>query len=333
MLIKRITKEDLFKKVDSNSIFNYYFGPFECYRKSYPSVFRTDSNPSTGFFVNPSGEVVYSDLATGEKWGAISFVMALFGLKYQEALDKIAKDFGVIKSNNTLEPSAKIIKQRIKPKVDKIIEITTSGWNTANIQFWEQYHITKEELEFHKIYPVNKLFINNFLIKNENKSPRFAFYFNEKDKEYLKIYSPLEKNFKWVSNCPLKIPFGYKDLEFKSDTLIITKSLKDLIVCRKFFPDVIALQNESKAAWDDALLNPIIERYKNIIVWFDNDDAGKAALELYSTKFKTFCLPDVFRKKYDVKDPADFIKMWGKDYLKLFLQSNDLFKRTMLENS
>lgn len=334
MLRRRLSKEELLRNVDSTSIFNYYFGPFETYRKSYPSIFRKDSNPSTGFFVNSSGEVVYSDLATGEKWGAISFVMKLYNIGFQEAIEKIGKDFGLIKGDGSMKPVAKIIRQAIKPKEEKKIEITTSGWDDRNIQFWKQYDITKEELVKNKVYPINKLFINDFLIKNENNLSRFAFYFNEEGKEYLKIYSPFDKKFKWVSNCPLKIPFGLKDLEFKSKTLIVTKSLKDMIVCRKFFPDVIAVQNESIGAWDSDVLDPVAERFDDVIVWFDCDNAGINALENYKQKgFITYHFPTRFCKDFGVKDPSDFIKKWGYNYLKIFLESDELLKGRMLASS
>lgn len=331
MLRRRLSKEELFQKVDTQSIFNHYFGPFVCYRKSYPSIFRKDSNPSTGFFLNEDGEVVYSDLGTGEKWGAISFVMKLYDLNYQDAINKIAQDFGVLKGSNTSEPVAKIVRQKIAPKEDKIIEITTSGWNKANLQFWKDFHITQEELEKHKVFPVNKLFINGFMIKSDNNYSRFAFLFDTPQKEYLKIYSPYEKEFKWITNCPLKIPFGYNDLEYKSDTLLITKSLKDMIVCRKFFPDVMALQNESIAAFDDELLNPILSKYKKVIIWFDCDKAGIKALEPYKEKgFITYTLEKKFLG-FDVKDPADFVKKWGLSYFKIYLKQNELLKSAMLD--
>lgn len=331
MLRQRLSKDTLLQKVDTQSIFNHYFGPFVCYRKSYPSIFRKDSTPSTGFFVNGQGEVVYSDLATGEKWGAIAFVMKLYNITFQEAIEKIARDFGITQGSNQAEPVARIVKQKIAPKEDKIIEITTSGWNTANLQFWKDYHISQDELEKHKIFPVNKLFINGFQVKNDNNYGRFAFLFQTPQKEYLKIYSPYEKEFKWISNCPLKIPFGHEDLEYKSDTLIITKSLKDMITCRKFFSDVIALQNESLAAFDDELLMPIIEKYKTIIVWFDCDKAGVKALEPYKEKgFITYSFPKKFLG-FNVKDPSDFVKKWGLNYFKIFLKQDELFKSRMLD--
>ena len=329
MLTKRFTKEELFKKVDTVSIFNYYFGPFTLRSKTYPSIFRKDNNPSTGFFINNNNECVYSDLATGEKWGAIGFVMELFNLGYQEALEKIGADFGLIKKEG-YTAVARVVKRKPIEKVEKVIQITTSGWNHITLKFWNEYSIDKNELQKHHIYPIKTLFINGFEIKNIENHERYAFHFNEGDKEYLKIYSPFDKKFKWVSNCPLKIPFGYKDLPYESKTLVITKSMKDLMVCRKYFSDVIALQNESPASWSSEILDPIINKYDNVIVWFDNDDAGINALDYYKDKFTTFTFPVRFRKEFGVKDPADFIKLWGKDNLKIYLEKNEVFKRAML---
>ena len=327
MLIKRITREELLQQVDSNSIFNFYFGPFEPYRKSYPSIFRKDSNPSTGFFINADGEVVYSDLATGEKWGAIAFVAKLFNLGFQEAIDKIAEDFG-IKANKQgiIAPIAKAVRRKLKPKQEKIIKISTHGWNEQNLAFWKEYEIYVGELKRHDIYPIANLYVNDYLIPNENSLPRYAFHIKEGDKEYMKIYSPYDsKEKKWLSNSPLKIPFGYKLVEYKSNRLIITKSMKDMIVCKKFFPDVIALQNESPNSWNDDILNPIVEKFEDVLIWFDNDKAGLEALNYYKEKgFSTFHFPVKFLEKHGVKDPADFIKKWGSYYFKVFLKQNGL---------
>lgn len=327
MLKKRITKEEILQKISSEDIFNRYFGPFECYRKSYPSIFRKDKNPSTGFFVNSSGDIVYSDLATGEKWGAISFVMKLFNISYFEALSKIEKDFNINKDSPIINKVRKIL-----PKEDKIIQIVATNWDDLSLNFWADYGITKDELESNNIYNISRLFINDFQIKNENNLPRFAYHLIDDGREYLKIYSPYDKKFKWVTNCPLKIPFGVKDLPSKSDTLIITKSLKDMIVCRKFFSDVIALQNESLAAFDEEILLPVINNYKNVIFWFDCDNAGIEALEKYKEKgFTTFHFPKKFNDKFGVKDPSDFVKKWGLDYFKIFLKQNEQFKDKLLD--
>jgi hypothetical protein len=320
-----IDEKLLLEKVDESSIFERYFGPFEIKSAVYKSPFRSDSNPSTGFYINARGRITFNDFGTQEKLDCIQFVMKLYGVDYKQALHRIAVDFQLIDTKgDVLEGTPKITHTSInKKKKEKKFQVSYKDFNPEHIAYWEQYGITVEELENNFVYPVNTLYVDGVPYASNPECPRFCYLIKGKDKEYIKIYSPLdERKFKWLATVPIFLPFGIYDLPFKSDTLIIAKSQKDRIVLKKFRSDVIALQNESSEALLERTAKYLKHRYKRIIVWFDNDGPGIRALEHYrDLGFEVHHFPDFWLQK-GVKDPADFAKVWGLKDLGNYLKQN-----------
>ena len=87
-----LTPTWILSRVEDSTIFSFYFGKFEL-GKVYPSKFRKDRNPSTGFYVSRSGNLNYNDLINGEKLNCFEFVMKLHGCDFKQSLTLIASDF------------------------------------------------------------------------------------------------------------------------------------------------------------------------------------------------------------------------------------------------
>jgi hypothetical protein len=95
----------------------------------------------------------------------------------------------------------------------------------------------------------------------------------------IKLYRPEEApDFKWRNTCPGHYIQGLKqmnDRKSNNDTLIITKSLKDVMVFYEFIGDrydVIAPHSETYFYRD--LLKSLFAKYKKIIIIYDFDLAG-----------------------------------------------------------
>lgn len=319
----RITREFLKEKVGDRNIFDFYFAhPIEI-GKSYCSVFREEVRPSTGFFISDNGSLIYGDFATGDKYDFVAFVQKLYGLSYYKAVNMIAIDFGLIPGERSTnrEPVIKPItgyKERIKKK----FTINTIPFKKHHLAYWAQYGITRQELIANNIKAVGKVKIDDFTIPEA--ALRFLYVFkDDKGEKYFKLYTPESLDYKWVSSVPLDIPFGIKDLTYTGDTLIITKSVKDCLVLRKFFPEVIGLQNEGKGSINKETIAALKRCYKHIYIWFDLDRTGLKASNYFMKKYgfkPIFTLanfkPNIFRalintKQKNVKDPADFVKRYG----------------------
>lgn len=322
MLKRKITEQELINTLGEYNIYCKYFGEFDL-TSCYPSIFRKDEHPSTGFFRNSSGRIVYNDYSTDEKLNCIGFVQKLFGINYFQAIERIAIDFGIADGEEIEIP---IVKKTLEDKKPKKIEITLREMDANELNYWSQYHITEEELLKNHVYGVKEFRINHYLIPESKESVRFAYVIHYKDKEYIKVYTPFEKDYKWVGNATGSVLFGFDELPYKSDKLIITKSKKDEIVLKKIFTDVVSVQREGVSAISKADLQYFKEKYKKIYVWFDNDKAGLKTLSKLDESLIKVHYPEYFLSKFQIKDSADFVKNWGVANLKKWISQQEIFK-------
>lgn len=315
-------------KIDAATIFSNYFGHFDM-RKVYPSKFRKDKSPSTGFYINKHGEIIYNDLATGEKLNCFAFVAKLHNISYFNAIKKVAQDFGLIYSNKYVPISKEIFKLGaevdLEAKQKTLIQFIPDVWSEKYLTYWRTYEVTEEELIREKIFPVKRLFVNKKEIWSKNGIVRFAKLVKFEGEEYVKIYSPKDKNMKWISNIPLTVPFDFEELPHESRRIFITKSFKDAVVLKKLFTDVIATQNESESALSPKIQLELIKNYDEGIIIFDNDSVGVENCKKFNDKgFGYFNIPYHYYEKYNIKDCSDYVAFFGVDALR------ELFKEKQL---
>lgn len=333
MLKQKITKEYLIDKLGEENIFRYYFGDFVIGR-SYKSIFTKDERPSTGFYVNSKGSLIYNDLRTGEKLDCIAFVAKLLKIKYGEAISQIAIDFGI--KHGATSKEAKPIINKIKKyekKEKSVFSVKTKPFTKADYTFWLQFGITKKELERYNIYSVSWFKMGEFQLFVEEPDLCFAYLIPGLNGErYFKIYTPTDPDRKWFTNAPLDCVYGLENLTCTSNKLIITKSLKDYIVLRKFYKEVIYVQNESKASLPDKIIRVLLKcGYKLIYIFFDCDRPGIRAANYYKKKYgfiPTFitegntiweCLKNSSAK--GIKDPSDYAKYYDLHKLEQHLKT------------
>lgn len=309
-------KQLIFSNVSDYNIFNKYFGPFEI-GKCYPSAFRRDIQPSTGFYISKTNKIIYNDFAFGTKLDSIQFVAKLFNIGYCQAMLKIIEDFDISEAGAEQYVPTPYVKEEI------LINIVPRELTENDKTYFNSYWINKQELTRYNIYSVAETLIKGKKIKTGDSELKYAFILKdeEADKEYVKIYSPFSEKFKWISNIPLALPYGLKDLDSTvGKTLVLTKSLKDMIVLRKLTSNVIGLQNESLAALRDEDFYKLKDTFERIVVFFDNDEAGRRASQAMCEKFN---IEEVFiperALKIGIKDPSDYIKKFGlKELNKLY---------------
>src|SRR5690606_12696349 len=230
---KRITKEELLSRVSEESIYNMYAGPFIEGRAKY-SPFRKESRPSFSIWRNSKGKLRHKDHGNDEYSGdCIDFVMQKFSLSFQEALDKINRDFsGVI----TYRPKI----ERAEPTRPKVITPKVRPYNNRDLVYWEQYGISKEVLEREEIFSVE-----SYSIEGKEYVVGDELCFGYKFEEGWKIYFPMRTNFKWFSSIPNTM-LEWGEIKHR-DYLIITKSRKDRLVLSSIVPNVANCQNESRS--------------------------------------------------------------------------------------
>lgn len=325
-LSKKYSRSDLIATIGDQNIFEHYFEQEISLNKCYQSVFREDNNFSTGFYLSKNDHLVYNDFSTSEKLDCVAFVAKKFGVSYYRATDIIAIDFDLMAGTKSSNRQAVIIKRKPLNKQERIIQITAAKYTEKHLDFWNQFAITQQELKDNDVYAVNSLCINDYIIPSEEGSLRFAYLVKRGENSYLKIYSPYDKQYKWVSSCPIDALFGFDELPYKSNTLWICKSQKERLICKKFFTDVIAIQAENKSSINDDDFKYLKTKYENIIYFGDNDVPGLRFCDYIKTTYDMDVnhFPENFLTKFKVKDIGDFVSLWGIENLEKWLNINKL---------
>lgn len=320
----KIDENFILSKISAATIFSNYFGNFEL-GKIYSSPFRKDRNPSTGFYISKDGTLVFNDITNGEKLNCFNFVAKLYNIKYFEALKKIAQDFGLISGWAVKYDKNKVFEVDLSIEKQTLIQFEPHAWTKPYLDYWAQYSVKEKEIRKDLIFPVKRLWLNKKEIVG--KELRFARIQPNKDGEIkTKIYSPYSKTMKWITNIPLSLMFGLEELKQKSDTVIITKSFKDLQLLSTIHTDVCATQNESEASLTEENQQYLLSMYKRAIIFYDNDTPGVQACTKFNEKgFGYFNIPNEYYQMFGIKDASDFIEYYGQEELiKLLKEKNIL---------
>jgi hypothetical protein len=329
-----LSRETILSKVDDYNIIKFYLGQDFDFKKKFSSPFRdsgSDTNPNLCFFPGDDGRIIFKDFAKGAGGDCFKFVEVMFNLNFWQVLCKIDEDFGlgIMKKAN---PKFKIQLSE-KPdsihKQTKLIQIIQRSFTHEELEYWDSYQISKQELEYKNVFSIEKLYINKQLVPNYKKELRFAYLFDD----YLKIYSPFSKEFKWISSCPNDYISGFDVIKHKifkrvqDKKLIISKSVKDEIILSKFFKDVCSTQNESSASINPENMQHILKGYapENVFIAYDNDEAGVKASQYYTEncRFRYVNVPKVYRRE-GIKDWADLVKYKGLDTMENYLKIKKL---------
>src|SRR5690606_1550824 len=129
------------------------------------------------------------------------------------------------------------------------------------------------------VYYTNKLGEYKQYCSHHYKNPIYTYIFDE---ESFKMYRPNnpDKIGKWFTNATNYHLQGMKQLSEHRELLIITSSLKDVMVLKVLGYEAVAPQGEGMNI-PDSIMNYLWATSDNIVVFYDNDKAGlKAGLEL-----------------------------------------------------
>lgn len=155
--------------------------------------------------------------------------------------------------------------------------------------------------------------VNNWYNKAEQLSYCYH-YFQDYDERWLvKIYQPLTSDpfKKWFGNTGGKqIIQGEGVLPKSGDLLLITKSLKDTCLLYEYNLTAVAPASENLFL-NERYFNKQKERFKKIIIFYDNDASGMKTAVNFS---KQYNIPYIYiPNDFDVKDITDFVAERGFD--------------------
>jgi DNA primase len=102
---------------------------------------------------------------------------------------------------------------------------------------------------------------------------------------------------------------GLDQLKYESNLLIITKSKKDVMVYDLLGYESVAPHSEALSKWEMHLPH-LQNNYDQILINFDNDEAGYIASESVINKYSNL-IPLFIPIESNQKDISDYIKSYG----------------------
>lgn len=324
-----LTAEAILNKISDFDIF-YRYMPDKSWKLNHVtySPFRKERNPS--FIIgNKQGYISFIDFAdTNLRGNCFNFVKILFNFTtYYDALKYIDKDFGLgILSGDSKEEYKQIISQYKQPQVIKpnsLIQVVTKRFSIRELEYWNQYHQSSDDLLANNVYSIKKVYLNKqlFFIKDEDLT--FGYLY---DDNYWKIYRPYgDKKNKWVpNNVPITTMDGKKDI-LNCSTAFINKSKKDHMVIKKVFPCSCAVQNEGIGCFSHENVEFLKANSDKQILSFDSDVTGVENSQQI-TKIFDFEYANVPRKYLSegIKDWSDLGRNYGLKIIEDILKQKNI---------
>lgn len=324
-----LTEEFVYSKIDQIDVYRYYLNIEPKTNKSFRSPFSRDSNPSLRFYVSNDFRLKFKDFSTGKNGDATTLVKELFNLDFKEALNKIYNDLqrGInvrSRGDTSFYSSIKDANFTVRTK-SEIQVVLFSSEPVSFLDYWQSFYIDKPLLDLYDVKPAQEAYINGNLVGiylDHNPIIRYLV-----DGEY-KLYRPFahkdKKEWKWFSTFHNKCIFGFKQLDFNLDKVIISKSAKDVLVWRLLGYNAITLPAETSRLWKE-LVDWLRSKFKYVFSCLDNDKAGITQMINYKNEWDIpyLLLPDL-GVEYQCKDLAEIIYSIG--YIETKVLINKILK-------
>ena len=309
----KITKELILSRFSEEQLMEYYLH-LPVKKGLFRSPLRRDKQPTCSFYRNKSGTLIFKDFATGQHLNVFDVVQSIFKCDYFESLRIIANDFGIVRDSALRKNPGKINLNPIKIKDKEIskIQIEVQEFTDSELKWWGKYGISKDILRRFDVYSCKHVFLNDQLFaKSQQHCPIFGYYGKKyQGLELWRCYFPKRTSFRFITNWPSKKIQGYDQLPKKGKLLVITKSMKDSM-CLYSCGITACAPNSENLFIPDKVLEDLKNRFKNIVVLYDNDRPGlynMAKIRKEHPELTYVFIP----KKYGSKDISDFYKDHGR---------------------
>ena len=309
----KITKELILSRFSEEQLMEYYLH-ISVKKGLFRSPLRKDKQPTCSFYRNKSGTLIFKDFATGQHLNVFDVVQSIFRCDYFESLRIIANDFGIVRDNTLHKNPGKINLNPIKIKDKEIskIQIEVQEFTDSELKWWGKYGISKDILKRFDVYSCKHVFLNDQLFaESQQHCPIFGYYGKKyQGLELWRCYFPKRTSFRFITNWPSKKIQGYDQLPKKGKLLVITKSMKDSM-CLYSCGITACAPNSENLFISDKVLEDLKNRFKNIVVLYDNDRPGlynMAKIRKEHPELTYVFIP----KRYGSKDISDFYKDHGR---------------------
>ena len=161
------------------------------------------------------------------------------------------------------------------------------------------------------MYSCKNIFLNcNFFANSTDTVPMYGYYGGKKDGiEYWRIYMPTKKSYRFLSNWSKNMIQGAHMLSESGELVVITKSMKDVMLLYELGIPAIAPNSESTFL-SKLQLEKLKKRFNNVVLFYDNDLAGISAMNRIRKEHNIDC---IWLPRTLAKDISDVYKKHGKE--------------------
>lgn len=290
---------DILAQLDEYTIYAYYMGNFKI-GKLYNSPLRSDDKiPSFAVFKGRRGNLMFKDHGSGLSGNVLTFVKEMKHIRTDGELEK-----ELLKILRTTAPkSTRDVKREYTSNASTEIGIVRQDWTELDKQYWDQFGISLTTLNQYQVFSI-KYYLCNKAVAGiySEKSPMYAYKVNDR----FKIYRPLASKYtKWRTNLTSSDIQGFAQLpDGQRNLLIVTKSLKDVMVLHEMGFDAVSPASETTFIPDN-ILDSLKAKYRKILILYDRDKTGMKKARDYSHKYEL----DAFfvNKRFNAKDISDAV--------------------------
>lgn len=306
-----LTEQSVLSKIDEYTLYCYYCNiPNLRPGKTYPAPYRTDNVPSFSIYWSRSYDLDYMwyDHASGESGSIFALIGKIEGLAERgQVLAKINEDFSLGYNTDVVVPIREKIRLFNPPEKSEIkIEVTNKPFSELGLKFWQQFDISESLLREYKTKQVEYYWTYvGQTAPNQAPDPMFSYEVGG----YYQLYSPyVKKEDKFRNNLPPNYFFGYLQLPKNGNILLLDKSCKDVIFCRRLDYWAVCSRSETTFLPPQKMVE-LRERFSKVYLMLDSDKAGRAMTDKYLALYP-WLIPKFLPEEL-AKDKTDTAKKIG----------------------
>ena len=313
---EKLTQEELLKHNSEETYMEHYLG-IPVKKGLFKSPLRKDNTPTCSFYRDKAGRLIFKDFRGDFYGNFVEVVKFKYNVSYHKALAIIANDFGIL-LNPELEKHKSCIKEYtnnvLKPSEESIIKVKVKDFTEDELNWWGSFGIGLTTLKKFFVFSCEIVFLNDQIYSYSTPTSfNFGYFYPSRDskKQFWRIYYPQNKKYRFISNWNKTMIQGFHMMPKSGEFLVITRSMKDVMLCYELGIPAIAPNSENlfitEAQWDN-----IVIKFRKIFLLYDTDLAGVSNSKRIKKKFpkiQVLLIP----RKYKAKDLTDLYKKLGTE--------------------
>jgi hypothetical protein len=269
-------RDYVLERIPQEQIMEYYLNvPVQC-KEKFRSPLREDKNPSCAFFYSKGGKLYFRDFSKAESLDCFDVASLVLNLDFRGTLRQVIQDFNLNGGTFIPKDYSHLNTEKYLSKVGsakiEIVPVTDNGkWCMwfEGMRFWDKVGVDMPTLRKYRVVQLQQARVNGVTVYGHKASePGFAYCFGD---DKFKLYFPLSTGNRFIQNTDAIQ--GLEQLPESGDLLVVTKSMKDVMLFHDYGVPAVAPQSES-FTFDDAVVEDWHKRFKRVVIVYDYDYTG-----------------------------------------------------------